>query len=334
MQEDEFFARKETFDHLQRLVDFNCANLSRKDDIGSELAFDEIIPVAKDAIELLRVFDQQDVMELPAPIFNPLKSYVDQFTAAINQVGRFTTTMHNAGQERSNILSYFVALRDGMYRDLLSTVSWLKLRKSDLRTLDERANSTLKEFRDDLRDAKEKIVAAQKEAIEIVANVKETAGLSALAIQAQVFEEEAGDHNAAAKVWAWSAMASMVLLVGYAYISYAYFKIPKDDASLAAQLIFSKALIGGVLVYALVLSSRNFMFNKHNAVINKHRHNSLVVSQTLIGAANAPDNREALLVQAAAAIFAPQDTGFAKTSADNSSIKLIEVAPKMGGGGS
>ena len=70
-----------------------------------------------------------------------------------------------------------------------------------------------------------------------------------------------------------------------------------------AQLITSKLLIFAVLTYLLILSAKNYLNNKHNSVVNKHRQNSLMTYKAMVDATDDPGSRGAILIQAASCIF-------------------------------
>jgi hypothetical protein len=104
-----------------------------------------------------------------------------------------------------------------------------------------------------------------------------------------------------------------VILGVYAVLTVGLHKIPwikPDDLYSAVQLAISKVLIFAVLSYVLYLSTKNYLAQKHNAVINKHRQNALMTYEALVDAAKETSNREIILTHASACIFAPQPTGY------------------------
>ena len=78
------------------------------------------------------------------------------------------------------------------------------------------------------------------------------------------------------------------------------------------QMAVSKILIFAVISFVLYLPARNFLSHKHNAVVNRHRQNALMTYKALVEAAGEKQQAsEAVLVHAAACIYAPQPTGYA-----------------------
>jgi len=60
----------------------------------------------------------------------------------------------------------------------------------------------------------------------------------------------------------------------------------------------------------LYLSAKNFIANKHNSIVNKHRQNALMTFKALVDAAKNPQNQDIVLTHAASCIFSPQSTGY------------------------
>jgi hypothetical protein len=96
------------------------------------------------------------------------------------------------------------------------------------------------------------------------------------------------------------------------------------------QLSLSKVLVFGAISYMLILSARNFMAHKHNAVVNKHRQNALATFRALVDAATTSDRQDIVLAHAAECIFTGRDTAFSKPSPQsaNSSGTILQTLPR------
>ena len=92
----------------------------------------------------------------------------------------------------------------------------------------------------------------------------------------------------------------------------------------------SKILIFSVISFILYLSARNFLSHKHNAVVNRHRQNALMTYKALVEAAGEKQQAsEAVLLHAAACIYAPQPTGYAGGGSDvQGATSVIELLSK------
>ena len=99
-----------------------------------------------------------------------------------------------------------------------------------------------------------------------------------------------------------------------------------------AQLAISKVLIFAVIGFMLVLAARIFLACKHNAIVNRHRYNALLMFKALADAAGSEERRDIVLTYAASCIFAPQETGYSKTGDTTAIVPgAIQSIPKFGG---
>ncbi|MBX3182885.1 MAG: hypothetical protein KIT72_18170 [Polyangiaceae bacterium] len=85
-------------------------------------------------------------------------------------------------------------------------------------------------------------------------------------------------------------------------------------------------LVFASMAYFLILAARNYMAHRHNAIVNKHRQNSLVTYRALVEAAGDAVNRDIILAKAADSIFGQQTTGFTKhDSDDGKALSMVNV---------
>jgi hypothetical protein len=70
----------------------------------------------------------------------------------------------------------------------------------------------------------------------------------------------------------------------------------------------------------LLLSARNFLAHVHNGIVNRHRQNALLTFKAMTEAGASPAARDIVLGQAAACIYAPQETGYTKGAPTEQSL--------------
>ena len=98
----------------------------------------------------------------------------------------------------------------------------------------------------------------------------------------------------------------------------------------AIQLAVSKILVFATIGSFVLLSAKNYMASRHNAVVNKHRQNSLATYQALVEAAGDQANRDIVLTKAAESVFGAQPTGFAKSDgAEGAALSMVNLAPSV-----
>lgn len=83
----------------------------------------------------------------------------------------------------------------------------------------------------------------------------------------------------------------------------------------------------------LVRSSRNYLAHRHNTVVNRHKQNSLLTFNALVGASSTAEARNTVLNHAAASIYAVPDTGCVKGRSDSGpqNTTLVELLPRVSG---
>lgn len=175
-----------------------------------------------------------------------------------------------------------------------------------------------------------------EEAERALVEIRKVAAEHGVSQQTAYFKLEADSHDLEAKKWQKYTIYTASGLAVYAFFSFTFHKIgfiKPENTFDTIQLGLSKALTFGVIAFMLILCARNFMSHKHNSVVNRHRQNALLIFNALAEAATGEDSKNIVLTHAAACIFSPQETGYAKQGGgqDSGGIKLIEIAPKLSG---
>ena len=118
----------------------------------------------------------------------------------------------------------------------------------------------------------------------------------------------------------------------YGVASFFIAKVPllePSDTYQSIQLGVSKILIFAVISFMLYLSARSYLSHKHNAIVNRHRQNSLLTYRALVDAAGSSENREVILTHAAACIYGPQPTGYSQDGREAPKVSsVVEVFGK------
>ena len=135
-------------------------------------------------------------------------------------------------------------------------------------------------------------------------------------LHAAFFKREADKHEKAAEVWKKGVWVAAAVLAVYAVASIFLPAIPWLEDVPPLQLAVSKTLVFIVLGYALLFCARNYAAERHNAVVNRHRHNALMTYRALVRANKNLEGADIVLTQAARFIYAPQDSGYARGGGD------------------
>ena len=177
----------------------------------------------------------------------------------------------------------------------------------------------------------------EADALRVLSEIRSVAAEEGVTQQSAHFRAEADKHESEAEVWRKRTTKLAIGLGIYAAVSVLLHKIPylvPSSTYETVQLAISKVLIFSVIAYMLFLSARNFLSHKHNAIVNRHRQNALMTHRALIEAAGDHGIREAIMVQAAGCIFAPQTTGYAGSVSGSESLgpkSVVELLSKSSG---
>jgi len=172
----------------------------------------------------------------------------------------------------------------------------------------------------------------EKEINGIITTVRDAAGQQGVSPQAKHFNTAAVDYQNASQKWLVTTIILTLILVLYA-ISTLFLHKWLDLSSCKyehIQLSVSKFLIFATISSMLFLSAKNYLANRHNAVVNRHRQNALATFQTLVEAAILKENRDVVLSKAADCIFTAQPTAFSKfEGVESANVSLVKVAESL-----
>lgn len=175
--------------------------------------------------------------------------------------------------------------------------------------------------------------AIKSEVSDVLEEIRRTAAEQGVSQQAHYFAEEAERHDTEAGAWKFGTRKWAGALIAYGVASFFLHQIPwiaPSGTSEAIIFVASKVLIFAVLAYMLILSARNFLSHKHNAVVNKHRQNALMTFNALVKAGQGKETQDIVLSHASSCIFSPQDTGYTKHGGSSSARmpNAVDLIPK------
>lgn len=319
---------------LDRIQAFDPESLSREQDLGTALNFREAVEPAKRIISLFQQFPAEYVSDLPANKQDQLKSQADSFFNQLDQIAKFDAKQDNAYGARTGLISSIKDQYDSHFNFLSPLIAYGASRIRDYRALEREARAAMQAASDRADEVTKNLEVSQNEAERILTEVRRVAAEQGVSQQAIYFQTESTNHDSDATKWRNATIATALGLGIYAAITATMHKwswLTPSNSYEAVQLGLSKILIFVVIAYMLVLCARNFLSHRHNAVVNRHRQNALLTFNALVSAAKGEDQKDIVLTYAAACIFAPQDTGYVKTSGGQLEIptNIIQAVPKM-----
>ncbi|BCG88272.1 hypothetical protein MesoLj113c_43820 [Mesorhizobium sp. 113-3-9] len=318
---------------LTRIQNFDPQALARVDILGSEMNFLDGVDPAEKIISLFRQVPIQFLSELPKSKQSEIRQQADAAYSLFEQILNFDPKKPDAYSTRTSLIDSLKAQYDPFFNFLSPLISFTSSRLRDFGALEREARAAVQAAKDRADEATKQLEVQQQTAQRMLDDVRRVAAEQGVSQQAVYFQTEGNNHEAEATKWQWNTIYIAVGLGVYALISATVHKwsflaptTPYDTV----QLGLSKVLIFAVIAYMLLLSARNFLAHKHNAVVNRHRYNALLTFTALADAAKGPENRDIVLTHAASCIFAPQDTGYTKGGTQPESVaNVIQTLPRI-----
>ena len=201
-------------------------------------------------------------------------------------------------------------------------ISYAVARTVDFNRLEEQGRAAIQSIDDRTASLLKGIEESQSQIQQTLDDVRAAAAEQGVTQQARYFKEAADTHDHQASRWLTRTLWAVAGLVTYAVASIFIHLIPgvtPTTTYAAFQLGASKLLIFIVIGYLVLICGRNFLSHTHNSIVNRHRQNALQTFTTLVDAAKTPQAQDIVLSHAAASIFEPQETGYAKQQASQDS---------------
>ena len=299
-------------------------NLLERDDLGS-MGFQMLRPYFINIETLFNTLVNSDLNDLPPERIATLNNLVTKTGNHYNEIINFKLTA-DAGEIELHQLKQLKSSIPKIYNEILGPIEdaifHSHIKEQPLKKASEKAQEYVKQISKDAEAANEKISkieAMLKAAQSAVADV----GVSK---HSKLFFNEAMTHKTASYFW---LILTGVMIAIFLYATYKFlFKLPEEELLLgrSIQLGLAKLIGFSVLYYAVVLCARNYRANRHNFIVNKHRHNALNTFETFVEASKDDSTKNAVLMKATETIFSPATTGYlAKEPESHGNTQLLEV---------
>jgi hypothetical protein len=330
--------RQECQQSLMRVQQFDPRTLAREDELGRDFNFQEVIPAVKRQIALYNQVSLTVLEDFPATQLNSLKTQSDADYNRFEQILKFSAKQENAYNVRNNLIQQIDGAYQGTFNTLQPIIAYSTSKSADFKGLETEARAMLQVIEDKASELTKQLEDDKKSSEQILEDIRKVAAEHGVSQQAIYFRDAANDHEAEAAKWQKRTIWLAVLLAVYAVLTVGLHKVPwikPEDLYQTVQLAISKVLIFAVLSYVLYLSTKNYLAQKHNAIINKHRQNALMTFEALVDAAKDITNKEIILTHASACIFAPQPTGYSGGATPEgpvakSAIELLSTTMRAG----
>lgn len=326
----------ETSAALKRIQDFEVDSLPRSKDLGM-LNFNAVVEPSQRLVDLFRRLSPESLQDFPDPTLTQVRDQANNAFNLFNQILTFDPGAGDPRNQQQQLIQNIIKAYQPAFQTLHPFIAYSLHRSADFQRLDAAARATLQGVEDKAASFGTLMQKHEEDARRVLEEIRNVAAEEGVTQQAAHFRAESELHETKSEEWRIRTVKLAWGLGGFAVLSLFIHKLPLlSPASTydTVQLAISKVLVFSVLTYMLVLSARNFMSHKHNAVINKHRQNALMTHRALVEAASESGARDAIMVHAASCIFAPQPTGYTQGHGESdvgSPRSVIELASRSVG---
>ena len=308
-------AREVLVSILNQLAAIKPDNLVREDVLGKELSFRSGLLDFQRILGLFNELTTFNLDLLPYIIINKLQRRAEGALNIFSRIKSFSPGQAtNPANERNQLLLQIREEYDSSFAELAPWVSYLLQKETDLATSKNRARQLVGELENLTMEQRTKLSRELGEIEAVLATARSAAAEVGVTKHANEFVEEARLHRRATRIWLCAAIAFGIAAVVYAWWSFGHTpEPPTGDSVIGYYIHFAvpRIIILSVISYGLIWSSKNFLANRHNEIVNRHRQNALRTFETFVKAAgNDLQTKNAVLLQATQAIFTPQATGY------------------------
>lgn len=297
------------------------------------MSFDDVVEPSQKLIDLFKKIPSTSLADLPNEQLSNIQNRSKYVYSLFAQISEYRVSM---GDPESTRKTYISNVRDAYqpcFNSLFPIVSYIASQTIDFAQLESRGRAAVQSVHDEKDKILAQLHATTEQAEQLLQQVRELAAEQGVTQMASYFAQESTRHSESSKRWLIASGFACGGLLAYAVFSLflTSFFVARSQFE-AIQLISSKLLIFLVLSYGLIQCVRVYSAHRHNAVTNRHRQNALLTYRTLSEAASSPELRDAVLQHAAAAIYAPNDSGYLRSEERGyGSQGLMALVPRVAG---
>ena len=171
-----------------------------------------------------------------------------------------------------------------------------------------------------------------EEARSVLESIQDIAAEAGVGQQSTVFGDQATNDSSTSEKWLVRAcIAGGGSLI--AVCAVIFWPLSAETTSEAVSAFGGRLAILTFFAFVLGFTVRQYTSSKHNETVNLHRANALRTFTTFVGAASDQEMKDAVLLEATRAIFAPQPSGFLRAGHETESPStIIEVIRRISSG--
>lgn len=325
--------QQEAFDSLTRVQRFDANSLVRRDELG-KYAFNAIVQPAHKLIEFFCSLPASSISYFPDQQASQIKEHANAAFSYFRTALDFdvASAQPNVADAQASIVANIENCYQSSFNILHPFIAFVSARTLDFAALDREARAASQSAMDHATEVVSQIEKSKEDVDRILSEIRAVSAEQGVSQKAFHFKIAADTHEVESEKWLKYSVRTAVSLGIFAFLSIFIHKIyfiRPESAYDAYQLIVSKVLIFATIAYMLIVSVKNFQSHKHNEIVNRHRQNALATYKTIVEATSTHESSDIVLSYAAACIFSPQDTGYAKAEAHSDPAGGVQIIPRI-----
>jgi hypothetical protein len=320
---------------LNELYQLKAQDLVREETLGRDLSFSAGVPYFERLLKLYRDVHDNSLDGLSHGALSQLRTHAEQASTLFKQVVAFEVMKQpNPVQMRDNLIGQIRDAYEAHFNVVEPHIAYAIRKGTDFDALERQARESLDEVRRVGGEMKTQSDQVLTDAKSILQSIRQMAAEAGVAQHATSFKDQADEHRKSSVGWLWTTGGLSVLGLAALFALFVWPAHPETDFTHSAQAIYavgSRLLVFSVVYFAILWAARNYMAQRHNYVVNKHRQNALRTFETFVKAAG--DDKEvknAVLLQAAQSIYGSQASGYlskqAVTPPPSNIVEIIKAA--------
>lgn len=302
--------------NLDELLEISPESLVRREALG-EIDFSKGLTLLRRYFYFLSELRNIDYDQLPNGKVNEIGAVIRDAALQIEAIRNFTLNA-NYPQGPAVFRDQLLDNLDSQFTDSLGrlapAIAYARRHDEDLSVRRAALESEIAHARE-LSEEQQRI---RDEAVGVLTAIKTAAGETGVANNASYFEAEVTEQRRGQRLWLIaSAAAAAVTLIAALYSASSYVDVvSKLNTQASIQIGIAKLAAISVLYFVLVTCTRNYMATTHNVIVNRHRRNALQTFEAFVKASKDDATRDAVLLRATEAIFAPEVSGYLRAEGD------------------
>ncbi len=318
---------QETKNSLERMQQFDASVLPRTEELGSAMSFQDAVAPANRLIDLYKQLAVGALDHFPSNVLRTIQQQANSDFNVLDSLLKFSAGSSKA--DRDQKIQQVRNAYPGAFEKLHPFISYSTRTATDFSRLEREARAHLQSAKDSSTALENELKKQRTEMDAALSAVRKTAEEQGVSQQAIYFKTAADEFEEEAQKWLKRTLWLVVLLATYVIVTLFLHKfsfLTPTNIHETTQLAISKILMFATLSFVVLLAAKNYLANRHNAVVNRHRQNALVTYRALVESASDTANRDIVLTKAAECIFSAQPTAFSKfEGADGGSFSLLNV---------